>query len=134
MTKIDHTEAQNYIIVASQCKESVEVCIKELSDQNLVHKEVWIKNLINARDIIQDQLKKMWIREKKAISKDASWLDISFIYFHALNVSSIIPLVIQNYNNGIKDLNPMLIQDILEVNILKDCSEKNELISYIVDE
>ena len=101
-----YKDAQNYILTAYQWKLLVEEAIFQSLEKKLVHTHIWTNNLFNAHQIIEGDLKRMWQLQKEIRENQTPENIVYLIYLCTLNIYSIIPLVMENYEKAILDFNP----------------------------
>ena len=112
-----YVEAQNYITVAYNSIQLVDECIKTVIIVNPTYLNIWVNNLINAREIMQEQADLMEFYQKKILHSKRPKMYLSLIYIQALNVSSIINLVKENHQKGISNFDPFNVSAVNTNNI-----------------
>ena len=112
-----YLEAQNYITVAYNSIQLVDECIKTVIIVNPTYLNIWVNNLINAREIMQEQADLMEFYQKKILHSKRPKMYLSLIYIQALNVSSIINLVKENHQKGISNFDPFNVSAVNTNNI-----------------
>ena len=107
-----YVEAQNYIAIAHNSIQLVDECIKTVIIVNPTYLNIWINNLINAREIMQEQTDLMEFYQKKILHSKRPKMYLSLIYIQALNVSSIINSVKENHQKGISNFDPFNMSEV----------------------
>ena len=107
-----YLEAQSYITIAHNSIQLVDECIKTVISVNPAYLNIWVNNLINAREIMQEQTELMEFYQKKILHSKGPKMYLILIYIQALNVSSIINLVKENHQKGISNFDPFNISEV----------------------
>ena len=105
-----YRDAQYYISTSTQCRATVEEIIDDILkiSPRPLYADIWINNLLHVLRMMDAILNSMWQLQKKIVISQNPGYEICQIYLCARNISSLVPLVRDNYQKAIINFDPFI--------------------------